>query len=207
MFLAKTPAFFQFLMPAYTWRVPGKEKILYLTFDDGPIPVLTPWVLELLESFQASATFFCVGDNIRKHPDIFQKLLEGGHAVGNHTFNHLNGWRTNNATYLENVAKCSQIYPSKLFRPPYGLLKPSQSTALKKTYQIIMWDVLSWDFSANVSPKSCLHNVLNNARAGSIVVLHDNLKAEQNLRYALPKILEHFSALGFRFEALHCPKQ
>lgn len=202
MFLAKTPAFLQFLMPSYTWRVPTSEKILYLTFDDGPIPLVTPWVLETLRTYAAKATFFCVGDNVQKHPEVFQQLISEGHAVGNHTFNHLNGWKTETSTYLENVAQCSQVFNSKLFRPPYGRLKPQQLKALKKDFRIVMWDVLSGDFSQKLSGETCLQHVVQYARSGSIVVLHDSLKAERNLRYVLPRVLEHFRGLGFRFEAL-----
>ncbi len=202
MFLAKTPAFLQFLMPSYTWRVPTTEKILYLTFDDGPIPVVTPWVLETLRTYAAKATFFCVGDNVQKHPEVFQQLISEGHAVGNHTFNHLNGWKTETKTYLENVAQCRQVVNSQLFRPPYGRMKPQQLKALKRDFRIVMWDVLSGDFSQKLSAETCLQHVVQFARPGSIVVLHDSLKAERNLRYVLPRVLEHFSGLGFRFEGM-----
>jgi len=202
MFLAKTPAFLPFLMPSYTWRVPTTEKILYLTFDDGPIPVVTPWVLETLRTYAAKATFFCVGDNVQKHPEVFQQVISEGHAVGNHTFNHLNGWKTDTNTYLENVAQCSRVFNSKLFRPPYGRLRPQQLKALKSEYQIVMWDILSGDFSQKISGDTCLQQVMQYARPGSIVVLHDSLKAERNLRYVLPRVLEGLGGEGFRFEAL-----
>lgn len=202
MFLAKTPAFLPFLMPSYTWRVPTTEKTLYLTFDDGPIPVVTPWVLETLRTYAAKATFFCVGDNVQKHPEVFQQVISEGHAVGNHTFNHLNGWKTDTNTYLENVAQCSRVFNSKLFRPPYGRLRPQQLKALKSEYQIVMWDILSGDFSQKISGDTCLQQVMQYARPGSIVVLHDSLKAERNLRYVLPRVLEGLGEEGFRFEAL-----
>jgi len=202
MFLAKTPAFLPFLMPSYTWRVPTTEKILYLTFDDGPIPVVTPWVLETLRTYAAKATFFCVGDNVQKHPEVFQQVISEGHAVGNHTFNHLKGWKTDTNTYLENVAQCSRVFNSKLFRPPYGRLRPQQLKALKSEYQIVMWDILSGDFSQKISGDTCLQQVMQYARPGSIVVLHDSLKAERNLRYVLPRVLEGLGGEGFRFEAL-----
>jgi len=202
MFLAKTPAFLPFLMPSYTWRVPTTEKTLYLTFDDGPIPVVTPWVLETLRTYAAKATFFCVGDNVQKHPEVFQQVISEGHAVGNHTFNHLNGWKTDTNTYLENVAQCSRVFNSKLFRPPYGRLRPQQLKALKSEYQIVMWDILSGDFSQKISGDTCLQQVMQYARPGSIVVLHDSLKAERNLRYVLPRVLEGLGGEGFRFEAL-----
>lgn len=205
MFFAKTPAFLQFFMPGYTWRIPSRDKILYLTFDDGPIPELTPWVLETLQQYGARATFFCVGDNVRKHPAVFQQVKSAGHAVGNHTFNHLNGWKTDTATYLENVASCTQQFESKLFRPPYGRLTRAQQKSLKPDFRIVMWDVLSGDFSPKISAEQCLQHVVKHARPGSIVVLHDSLKAERNLRFVLPRVLEHFGRLGFRFEALEEP--
>jgi peptidoglycan/xylan/chitin deacetylase (PgdA/CDA1 family) len=202
MFFAKTPAFLHFLMPGYTWRVPTEEKILFLTFDDGPIPELTPWVLETLNAYAAKATFFCVGENVQKHAAVFQQVLDEGHTVGNHTFNHLNGWETDTATYLQNVAQCTQAFQSRLFRPPYGRLKSAQQSALKNDFNIIMWDVLSGDFSQKITPEKCLQNVLTNARPGSIIVLHDSLKAARNMRFVLPRILDHFTARGYRFEGL-----
>jgi peptidoglycan-N-acetylglucosamine deacetylase len=202
MFIAKTPDFLQFLMPALTWRLPTDEKILYLTFDDGPIPQVTPWVLETLRTYAAKATFFCVGDNVQKHPELFQQVLAEGHSVGNHTFNHLNGWKTDTNNYLENVAQCSRVLESKLFRPPYGRLKPQQMRALKKDFRIVMWDVLSGDFSQKMAPAHCLQQVRRHARPGSIVVLHDSLKAERNLRWVLPRVLEGFGEMGYRFEGL-----
>lgn len=192
-------------MPAYTWRVPTNEPVLYLTFDDGPIPEVTPWVLDTLAAYQAKATFFCVGDNVRKHPDVFQRIQHENHAIGNHTFNHLNGWKTETNTYLQNIAQCAEIVPTGLFRPPYGRLKNSQKNALKGSFQLIMWDVLCGDFDKNISPEQCLQNVLKNAQKGSIVVLHDSLKAEKNMRFVLPAVLEHFSQKGFRFEKLSAP--
>jgi peptidoglycan/xylan/chitin deacetylase (PgdA/CDA1 family) len=202
MFFAKTPAFLPFFMPGFTWRMPPRDKSLYLTFDDGPIPELTPWVLETLERHNARATFFCVGDNVRKHPAVFQQVQQAGHALGNHTFNHLNGWKTDMDAYLENVALCRQVVDSKLFRPPYGLITRAQRKILARQYQIVMWDVLSGDFSQTLSPEQCLANVLRHARPGSIIVLHDSLKAERNLRFVLPRVLEHFGREGYRFEAL-----
>ena len=203
MYLVKTPHFIQDLFPNYTWRIPTREKVLYLTFDDGPIPAVTPWVLEQLEAFQAKATFFCVGDNIRKHPEVFNQVVEKGHAVGNHTFNHLNGWQTENISYFHNVRHCANMVHSVLFRPPYGRLKPKQAQFLQRHYRIVMWDVLSGDFDPKLSEEQCLANVINNAENGSIVVFHDSLKAEDKLRYALPRVLEHFAEQGFTFGKLN----
>ncbi len=202
MYLIKTPQVIQNLFPNFTWRIPTKEKVLFLTFDDGPVPEVTPWVLEQLERFNAKATFFAVGDNIRKHPEIFQMIKEKGHSVGNHTFNHLNGWTTENIPYYHNVRHCAQLMDSSLFRPPYGRLKPRQAQFLLRHYRIIMWEVLSGDFDIKITPEECANNVLKNARPGSIVVFHDSLKAQHNLEYALPKVLEEFTQSGYRFEQL-----
>ena len=203
MYLVKTPHFIQNLFPNYTWRIPTQEKVLYLTFDDGPIPTVTPWVLEQLEAFQARATFFCVGDNIRKHPEVFEQVVASGHAVGNHTFNHLNGWQTENISYFHNVRHCANLAHSVLFRPPYGRLKPKQAQFLQRHYRIVMWDVLSGDFDPKLSEEQCLANVVNNAEEGSIVVFHDSLKAEDKLRNVLPKVLQHFTDQGYVFGKLN----
>ncbi|GJM31680.1 MAG: polysaccharide deacetylase [Saprospiraceae bacterium] len=203
MYLVKTPKFIQNLFPNFTWRIPTDEKELFLTFDDGPIPEVTPWVLDQLEQYDAKGTFFCVGDNIRKHPDVFEQVVEKGHAVGNHTFSHLNGWATDNLPYFHNIRHCAHLVNSVLFRPPFGQLKPRQAQFLQRHYRIVMWDVLSGDFDPNITPEQCLANVINNAGPGSIVVLHDSLKADEKLQYVLPRILEHFSALGYTFGKLN----
>jgi peptidoglycan-N-acetylglucosamine deacetylase len=203
MYLVRTPRLVQSLMPNLTWRIPTEEKVLFLTFDDGPIPEVTPWVVEQLEKFSAKATFFCVGENIKKHFLIFEKLISAGHSVGNHTFSHLNGWETDNLPYFQNVRKAAHLVKTNLFRPPYGRLMPSQSSFLQRHYQIVMWDVLAGDFDPDLSAENCLDNVISNVRPGSIVVLHDSLKAEKNLRFVLPQVLEYFSKAGWKFEALN----
>ncbi|MBV6429215.1 MAG: hypothetical protein KIPDCIKN_03764 [Haliscomenobacter sp.] len=203
MYLTKTPQFIRNMFPNFTWKVPVAEKRLFLTFDDGPIPEVTPWVLNQLAAYRAKATFFCVGDNIRKHPDVFRKVKEGGHSIGNHTYNHLNGWITENIPFFHNVRHGASLTNSVLFRPPYGRLKPKQAQFLQRHYRIIMWDVLSGDFDARITPEQCLQNVLQNAEPGSIIVFHDSLKAIDRLKYALPRVLEHFTALGYQFEALN----
>lgn len=203
MYLIKTPQVIQNLFPNFTWRIPTKEQILYLTFDDGPIPEVTPWVINQLKLYNAKATFFCVGDNIRKHPQVFQQIRAHGHSVGNHTFNHLNGWSTDNIPYFHNVRNGASMVHTVLFRPPYGRLKPKQAQFLQRHYRIIMWDVLSGDFDAAISDEQCLANVINNAQNGSIVVFHDSLKTEEKLAYVLPRVLEHFTKLGYRFERLN----
>ncbi len=202
MYLAKTPALIQRLLPEYTWHIPTKKRALYLTFDDGPIPEVTPWVLDILGGFSAKATFFCVGENVQRHPGIFQRITREGHSVGNHTHQHLNGWKTDAATYLHNVAQCADFVQGNLFRPPYGRLRSAQTKVLKQNYQIIMWDVLSGDFDRNITPQKCLDNITRYSRPGSIVVLHDSLKAEQNLRFALPALLDFYAAKGWTFECL-----
>lgn len=202
MYLVKTPKIVQALLPAYLWHIPTREKVLYLTFDDGPIPDVTPWVLDTLARHDAKATFFCVGENAVRHADIFHRLLAEGHTVGNHTHNHLNGWHTDTSTYLHNVRHCARVVKSDLFRPPHGRLLPQQRAFLERHYKIVLWDVLSGDFDPRLSAEQCLNNVLENARRGSIVVLHDSLKTVAKLRHVLPAVLRHFSGKGYRFEAL-----
>ena len=191
------------------WDIPNSDKKIYLTFDDGPIPDVTEWVLDLLKSEDIKATFFCIGDNIKKHPEVYKRILAEGHQTGNHTFNHLNGWKTNTKSYLENF-KLSETEHSKLntehsflFRPPYGKIKPSQSKAIRQLgYKIIMWDVLSYDFDSNISVEKCLENVISNTEQGSIIVFHDSLKAEKNLKYALPKAIQILKDKGFVFDVI-----
>jgi peptidoglycan-N-acetylglucosamine deacetylase len=202
MYLTKTPRLLQSLLPAYTWRVSTEEKVLYLTFDDGPIPEVTTWVLDTLRPYNAKATFFCVGDNVQKHPSVFQQILEEGHTVGNHTFHHLNGWDSENISYFHNIRHCARLVNSNLFRPPYGRLTPKQTQFLTRHYQIVMWDVLSGDFDEQISNQECLNNVLSGTKRGSIIVFHDSLKASERMKYALPRVLAHYAAKGYRFESL-----
>jgi len=184
------PRFIQRLYPERVWAFPNKRDSVYLTFDDGPIPEVTPWVLDELKNHNATATFFCIGENAKKHPEIFQRIIAEGHAVGNHTFNHLNGWKTETSEYIENTLLAEKLIASKLFRPPYGKITSKQAKQLQqKGFKIIMWDVLSYDFDTTISEKKCLQSVLKNIKPGSIVVFHDSLKAEKNLRYVLPKVL------------------
>ncbi|MCW9036738.1 MULTISPECIES: polysaccharide deacetylase family protein [Altibacter] len=206
-YFIKTPKFFRWIYPKRIWAFPQESNSVYLTFDDGPIPEVTPWVLDILKQFNAKATFFCIGDNTRKHPALFQRILAEGHTIGNHTFHHVNGWKLDTSAYLQEVLRAEAIFktedkkvPNKLFfRPPYGKLRSSQAKALqKKGYYIVMWDVLSADFDANVSEEVCLQNVLKHIQPGSIVVFHDSIKAQKNLRYALPKVLEFLNANGLK---------
>jgi peptidoglycan/xylan/chitin deacetylase (PgdA/CDA1 family) len=207
----KTNAFIKKLFSNYVWDIPNTEKKIYLTFDDGPTPEITEWTMQELEKYNAKATFFCIGNNIEKHPEIFEKVIANGHSIGNHTFNHLNGWKTSTEEYLENSFLCeeqilkSEIYnlKSKLFRPPYGKIKASQAKKLRQSgYKIIMWDVLSADYDRSISKEKCLENVLQNVKSGSIIVFHDSVKAFPNLEYTLPKALKYWKEKGFVFEKL-----
>lgn len=208
----KTHYLIKKILSRFVWDLPNKEKKIYLTFDDGPTPEITEWTLNQLKQFDAKATFFCIGENIQKHPEIFHKILNEGHSIGNHTFNHLNGWETSTGNYIENVLECDkQIsqHPkilnlkSKLFRPPYGKIKFSQSRILRKMgFQIVMWDVLSADFDTIVTPEDCLENVIRNTRSGSIIIFHDSIKASKNLEYALPKTLAFLKENGYTCEAI-----
>lgn len=202
MYFVKTPRLIRKLLPQLQWGVNNEDNTLFLTFDDGPIPEVTPWVLEQLEAHDAKATFFCVGENVEKYPDIYQMVIDAGHTTGSHTYNHLNGWTTDNVTYFNNVRKGSKLVGSGLFRPPYGRLKRKQMQFLSRHYQIIMWDILSGDFDQELEAEACYYNVINNAKPGSIIVFHDSLKSEKNLRYALPRVLDYFSKRGFKFKSL-----
>lgn len=207
MFFHKTPGIIKKLHPNRTWSIPTHEKVIFLTFDDGPIPGLTDFILETLEQYQAKATFFCVGDNLGKHRDVAQRTIDQGHLLGNHTFNHLNGWKTDDRHYIDNVNKCQETITAlgqsvKLFRPPYGRIKRSQATDLRQDYRIIMWDALSGDFSARIRRDVCLKKTIKATSKGSIVLFHDNIKAATNLKYTLPRYLDHFSAAGYSFETL-----
>lgn len=205
----RTPFFLPWIYPDLVWRIPTNKNELYLTFDDGPVPGPTEYVLDTLKEYSVKATFFCIGDNVRKHPDVFNRIVDEGHAVGNHTFNHLKGWSTALKTYLDNVELCeleirnskSKSGNSKLFRPPYGRISKSQVTALKH-YSIIMWDVLTADYQRSVSPESCLRNSIAATRPGSIIVFHDSLKAERNMTYTLPRYISHFLHRGYSFNVI-----
>lgn len=205
----RAPFFLPWLYPNLTWHIPTTEKQLYLTFDDGPIPGPTDFVLETLKKHAIKATFFCIGDNVRKHPDVFRKVMDQGHAIGNHTFHHLKGWKTSLEEYLDNTAQCDAVFKSlnvesespKLFRPPYGRITRAQINALND-YKIIMWDVLTHDYDRAKSPEACLGNSIRATRPGSIVVFHDSLKAERNMTYALPRYIAHFLNKGYTFNVL-----
>ena len=211
-YFIKTPRILERLFSSYTWRFDTDRKEIFLTFDDGPTPEITPFVLKQLKQYNAKATFFCIGKNIENHPEIFHQILSEKHSVGNHTQNHLNGWKTKNINYLESVLKCGDVISnladktkeSKLFRPPYGRIKKSQAKEiLKRGYRIIMWNVLSADFDKSISKEKCLENVLKNTKKGGVIVFHDSLKASEKLQFVLPKVLEEFSKKGFSFKGIN----
>lgn len=205
MYLVKSPLLLKWYYPSLIWNKTRAQRVIYLTFDDGPIPDVTDFVLKTLKSFNAKATFFCIGDNIQKHPDIFGRLKSEGHRIGNHTFNHLKGWKTEDQVYLQNFRQCQELTNTNLFRPPYGRIKKSQISRLRREFpdlQIIMWDVLSGDFDLKLSPQKCYDQVVKHAENGSIIVFHDSLKAFDRLKYTLPRALQYFSEQGFQFETL-----
>ncbi|MDQ2721483.1 MAG: polysaccharide deacetylase family protein [Bacteroidota bacterium] len=204
-YLVKSPWLLKKIYPECTWNINTDEKILYLTFDDGPHPQVTPYVLEELKKYNARATFFCIGKNVKEYFNVYKQILFDGHKPGNHTYNHLNGWKTTDKNYLENIAEATKIIDSNLFRPPYGRITKFQLKAIcgeKLNLKTIMWDVLSGDFDLSIKPEVCYLNVINNAQPGSIIVFHDSLKALPALQYALPRVLKYFSEKGFQFKVI-----
>ena len=208
MYLIKTPQFIRKTFPGFIWNIETqnekvkKDKDIYLTFDDGPVEDVTPFVLDLLQEYEAKATFFCVGENIDNNPQIFADLQEQGHAVGSHSYNHLSGWATDNNDYVSNVTKAAELSSSNLFRPPYGRIKPSQAKVIQKDFKIIMWDVLSGDFDPKITEEKCYNNVVSNAHDGSIVVFHDSHKSFPILKKVLPKVLDYYSQAGYNFKSI-----
>jgi peptidoglycan/xylan/chitin deacetylase (PgdA/CDA1 family) len=202
MFKHTIPSIFPLIAPNVTWKVKTYEKVLYLTFDDGPHPTITPLVLSILDEYNAKATFFCVGENVTKYPDIFNQILSKGHAVGNHTYNHIKGWQTSNADYHNNIKKAAEVIPSNLFRPPYGRIKPSQIKLLKDHYRIIMWSILTRDYEKNLNPHHTLKQLNKLIKSGDVIVYHDSEKAQQNMLIMLKGMLQHFQQLQYTFKAL-----
>ena len=208
MRLIRIPSWVQFLYPQYLWRFPTEEKCIYLSFDDGPSPEVTEWVLEQLAEYQAKATFFLIGDKVRQHPEIVHKVIDHGHTIGHHTYNHLNGWKTEHKRYLKNVMKGYRTLAeytgvrSRLFRPPYAKINRAQGKALSKFFDIVMMDVISYDFDTKLGGDECFNNVVKHADEGSIIVFHDSQKAWERLSYALPKVLHYYHERGFSFKAL-----
>lgn len=205
LYFTKTPKWLQLLYPKRVWEMDVNKKEIYLTFDDGPHASVTDFVLDELKKFNAKATFFCIGKNVKENPDVFQKIIDEGHSIGNHTQNHLNGFKTNDKVYVDDVLEAAKYIKSNFFRPPYGRLKIFQSKvlkSLKQPFQIIMWTVLSGDFDKSISPQRCLENVLLKTRPGSIIVFHDSEKAAENLMFALPKILKTLTEKGYIFNKI-----
>ena len=205
MYLINSPWWLRALYPSLTWRIKMREKVLYLTFDDGPHETATPFVLDELQRYNAKATFFCIGKNVAEYPEIYQRILKEGHSVGNHTYNHVNGWKVSDAVYLEEIQQTATLVKSNLFRPPYGRIKRSQLKKLQtpnSKLQTIMWDVLSGDFDTNLTAEACIGYVLYHSKPGSNIVFHDSTKAMERMQYALPKVLEHFSKEGYVFKGI-----
>ncbi|MFD2969808.1 polysaccharide deacetylase family protein [Sphingobacterium bambusae] len=202
MYFVNAPFFLRWFYRKVTFNKSRKDKKIYLTFDDGPIPEITPFILDTLAQYDIKATFFCVGENILKHPAIFQRMLEEGHSVGNHTHNHLRGWDTDDDAYIENIATCQKLTKTNLFRPPYARVKKSQLRQLYPYFEVIFWDVLSGDFNVNLSPEQCYRNVIKHSRNGSIIVFHDNIKAIPRVSYALPRVIDELLKRGFTFDQL-----
>ena len=204
MLIEQPPCLYRLLFPKSLWRISvPHQKSVYLTFDDGPIPEVTPWVLDLLDRYKVKATFFCVGDNVRKYPAVYQQLLERGHKTGNHTFNHIQGWNSKTAYLLKNTEKAAALIDSPLFRPPHGHMRVPQNKALQKAgYKVVMWDVVTRDYSRFKSPEQVLQNVKKYTRDGSILVFHDSLKAEKKMKYALPLAIEWLLEQGYSFELI-----
>lgn len=198
----RLPRFFTAFFKDAVWRMEEDQKVVYLTFDDGPVPQVTPWVLELLKKEDIKATFFCVGENTQKYPEVYQQILDDGHSVGNHTFNHLQGIKNDNTNYFSNIEKAAHCIDSNLFRPPHGLMKLSQYNYLKTRYRIIMWDLISCDYDRRLKPHTVLKNVLDCVRPGSIITFHDSEKARVNLMQALPQAIRWMKEQGYRFEAI-----
>jgi peptidoglycan/xylan/chitin deacetylase (PgdA/CDA1 family) len=191
------------IYPKRLWHIPHAEKKVFLTFDDGPTSELTDWILDTLNEFHARATFFCVGENVQRHAGKFERILDNGHTVGNHTHRHLNGWESPNGNYIEDIAACANVLSSKLFRPPYGRITSQQVEALLlQGYRIVMWSVLTHDFDPSLDPEKCWNYLKKSIKPGDIVVFHDSEKARENLRYLLPRTLEHFSAQGYVFDVI-----
>lgn len=202
MFIEQPPLFYRILFPECVWRLHRKRKCVYLTFDDGPIPEVTPWVLDTLDQYGVKATFFCVGDNVRRNPELFEEIKRRGHNVGNHTMNHLQGIKVTSQRYLRNVLEAHRYINSPLFRPPHGLLRWAQASILREQFTIVMYDLVTRDYSNKLSGEDVLNNVKRYARKGSIIVFHDSFKAEKNLKYALPRAIEWLKSKGYTFELI-----
>jgi peptidoglycan/xylan/chitin deacetylase (PgdA/CDA1 family) len=204
-YLVKTPWWMKKLYPGCIWDMPAKEKTLYLTFDDGPHPTITPFVLQQLKNHNAKATFFCIGENVAKHPDNFQQVIDDGHAVGNHTFHHVNGWKTSDSDYLNDIKKADEYIHSSLFRPPYGRMKRTQLNKLthgENKMQVVMWNILAGDWDPFLDPATCFERVIKKTSEGDIIVFHESEKSWERMSYSLPKLLEYYTAKGYCFSKI-----
>lgn len=202
VFIERPPVFYRMLFPESAWRITKKRKTVFLTFDDGPIPEVTPWVLDLLDKYNIKATFFCVGDNVKRNPELFEEVKRRGHRVGNHTMNHLQGSQVTTRKYLRNVKEADELIQSNIFRPPHGLMRWKQARILKEHFSIVMYDLVTRDYSSKLTGEQVFHNVRRYARKGSIIVFHDSLKAEKNMKYALPLSIEWLIENGYNFETI-----
>ena len=200
MLIEQPPLLLRWMYPRAFWRMNKNEKAVYLTFDDGPIPEITPWVLDLLDKYHIKATFFLVGDNVRKHPEEFKMIVERGHRLGNHTFNHIQGLKYLSYNYLANVNKADELIKSNLFRPPHGWMRWAQYMVLRNRYTIVMWDLVTRDYSKRLNGPQVLNKVKKFVRNGSIITFHDSLKSEKNLKYALPRAIEWLQEQGYEFK-------
>jgi peptidoglycan/xylan/chitin deacetylase (PgdA/CDA1 family) len=200
MLIEQPPKLLRWLYPRALWRMDKNVKAVYLTFDDGPIPNITPWVLDLLDKYNIKATFFLVGDNVRKHPEEFKMIVERGHRVGNHTFNHISGLKYLSYNYLENTNKADELINSTLFRPPHGWMRWGQYIVLSHRYTVVMWDLVTRDYSKRLNGRQVLRNVKKYVRNGSIITFHDSIKSEKNMKYALPRAIEWLLEQGYEFK-------
>jgi peptidoglycan/xylan/chitin deacetylase (PgdA/CDA1 family) len=198
----RLPQFLKVFFPGALWRGPAGENQVYLTFDDGPVPEVTPWVLHLLREEGIKACFFCVGENVMRYPDIYRQILDEGHLTGNHTYNHLQGLKTGTKHYLNNIDKAAGFIDSRFFRPPHGLMKRSQYKQVSRKFQVVMWDLVSCDYRQSLSPETVAGNVLENVRPGSVIIFHDSYKAKKNLYAALPVVIRELKLKGYRFGTL-----
>lgn len=203
MLIERPPLFYRLLFPEAIWRIKHhRRKVVFLTFDDGPIPEVTPWVLDTLDRYGIKATFFMVGDNVRRHPELLEEVRRRGHAVGNHTMHHLQGMKVTAYRYMHDISEANDLIDSPLFRPPHGLLRWKQARAIKDRYNLVMYDLVTRDYSKKLNPEQVFNNVRRYARNGSIIVFHDSLKAEKNMKAVLPRAIEYLRSLGYEFEPL-----
>lgn len=202
MVITKIPKLIQYLLYYFEFKIKGENKTLYLTFDDGPIPEVTPEVLDILDKYNAKATFFCVADNIKKHPEVFQSIIDRGHRLGNHTYHHIKGWETPNNEYFEDIERANQLVNSNLFRPPYGRIGFFQARELRKKYRLILWSVLSYDYSGKLSKENVWDNIRKSVTDNDIILFHDNIKARDNMIYSLSNTLFFYSKRGFQFKSI-----